>query len=179
MKSHGPWKIKDSEEKYKNPWIEVREDQVVRPDDQDGIYGVVTMKPGVSVLAIDENNEVYLTREFSYAIGEESLEVVSGGIDEGENPLEAAKRELKEELGIEAQDWVDLGLMNPFTKVINSPAYLFMARDLTQGEMNPEGTEQIEIVKVAFDEAVQMVQESKITHGQSSLVILKAQNVLK
>ncbi len=179
MKKHGPWKIKASKEEYKNPWIRVREDQVVRPDGQDGIYGVVTMKSGVSILAIDENDQVYLTREFSYAVGEETIEVVSGGIDDDETPIEAAKRELKEELGIEAKEWIKLGLVNPFTKVINSPAYLFAVRDLKVGETNRDGTEQIKIIKTKLEEAVQMVMDGRITHSPSCLVILKAQTMLK
>src|SRR3989344_4829272 len=86
MKKYGPWMIKSSEIKYKNPWIEVREDIVIRPDGKDGIFGVVNMKAGVSILAFDDEH-VYLTKEFKYGIGAESIETISGGIDEGEEPL--------------------------------------------------------------------------------------------
>ena len=92
MKTNGPWKIKDSQVKYKNPWISVREDQVIRPDGKDGIFGVVEMVAGASVLPLDDDGFVYLTKEFHYAIEQDSVEVVSGAIDEGETALEAAKR---------------------------------------------------------------------------------------
>jgi ADP-ribose pyrophosphatase len=179
MIKNGPWTIKDSEEKYKNPWIKVREDKVIRPDGKDGIFGIVEMVSGISVLPLDDEGFVYLTDEFHYAIEQNSIEVVSGAIDKDEKPIEAAKRELKEELGIEAEDWVELGLLNPFTTVVKSPANLFLARNLKFSQANPEGTETINIIKVKFEEAVKMVMESKITHAQSAVLILKVDQYLK
>ncbi|MBI4261915.1 NUDIX hydrolase [Candidatus Uhrbacteria bacterium] len=179
MYTNGPWKIKESHEKYKNPWIRVREDQVIRPDGEDGIFGVIEMVAGVSVLPLDDNGFVYLTKEFHYAIERDSIEVVSGAIDKGENSHEAAKRELKEELGIEATQWINLGIVNPFTTVVKSPATLFLAKNLHFSESNPEGTERINIVKVKFDEALRMVMESEITHGPSCVLILKVAEYLR
>ncbi len=118
MIKNGPWTIKASEEKYKNPWIRVQEDKVIRPDGKDGIFGIVEMVSGISVLPLDEEGFVYLTDEFHYGLQQNSIEVVSGAIDNDEKPIEAAKRELKEELGIEAENWVDFGLINPFTTVV-------------------------------------------------------------
>lgn len=175
---NGPWTIKETIPKYQNPWIEVKEDQVIRPDGKPGIFGVVNMKAGISVLPMDDQGFVYLTDEFHYAIEKDSIEVVSGAIDDDENPIDAAKRELEEELGILADEWTNLGEVNPFTTVIKSPAYLFLARKLTFTESNQEGTENIKLVKVRFEEAVKMVMESKITHGPSCVVILKAKGYL-
>lgn len=178
-KKHGPWTIKESVQKYKNNWIEVVEDQVIRPDNKEGIVGTVKMKPGISVLPIDDDNFVYLTEEFHYALGKNSIEVVSGGINQNETPLNAAKRELKEELGIEAKEWIDLGLVNPFTALINSPANLFLAKKLKFSKPKPEGTEIIKQVKVKLEDAVKMVIDSKITHGPSGVLILKTNEFLK
>lgn len=178
MKTNGPWKIKDGQIKYKNPWISVREDQVIRPDGKDGIFGVVEMVAGVSVLPIDDDGFVYLTKEFHYAIERDSIEVVSGAVDEGETTLDAAKRELKEELGVEAREWVDLGILNPFTTAIKSPATMFLAKGIIFSKANPEGTEKIDMVKAKLDDAVKMVMESEITHGPSCVLILKASKYL-
>lgn len=174
IRKNGPWIINRTEIKYKNPWIEVREDQVTRPDGKPGIFGVVGMKGGVSVLPLDEQGFVYLTCEFHYAIERESIEVVSGGRDnENEEFLETAKRELKEELGIIAKEWVPLGVVNPFTTVVHSPSHLFLARKLEFQKSEQEGTEIIDLVKVHFNEAVEMVMKSEITHGPSCVLILK------
>ncbi|MCK4553978.1 NUDIX hydrolase [Candidatus Parcubacteria bacterium] len=179
MNTNGPWKIKESHKKYKNSWINVREDKVIRPDGKDGIFGVVEMVEGVSVLPFDDSGYVYLTDEFHYAVKRDSIEVVSGGIDKKETPLNAAKRELREEIGILAEEWIDLGTVDPFTTVIKSPSIIYLARKLQFVEANPEGTEQIKIIKVKFDEAFKMVMESKITHGPSCILILKVSEYLK
>ena len=174
MKQNGPWKIKSSEQKYKNPWLEVVEDAVVRPDGKDGIYGTVKIKSGISVLPIDSEQNVYLIKEFKYPLGMESIETVGAGTEENEKYLETAKRELKEELGIEAKEWIDLGVAHPVTSFINSPNYLFLAKDIRLTERELDGAETMETVKVPLKEAVKMVMENKITEQKSCVLILKA-----
>lgn len=174
MKKHGPWQIVRSEEVYRDPWIAVRRDEVIRPDGKPGTHSVVTLKPGVTVLAIDDADNVFLTEEFHYGVGRVTVEAVSGGIEPGENPVETAKRELREELGIEAAEWVDLGVVDPFTASVVSPTRLYLARELRFGDPTPDGTEQIRRVTMKLADAVQKVIASEITHGPSCLVILKA-----
>jgi ADP-ribose pyrophosphatase len=173
MKEHGPWKITASREVYRDPWIAVVRDEVVRPDGDPGSYCVIHIKPGVSVLAMDDERRVYLTEEFHYAIGSETIEAVSGGIDEAENSLAAAKRELREELGIEATDWTDLGRVDPFTANVLSPTQLYLAQQLTFGATAQEGTELIRCRSFPLQEVVQMVMEGRITHAPSCVAILK------
>ena len=177
MKQHGPWKIVDSHDVYRDPWISVRQDDVIRPDGKTGTHSVVDLKPGVCVLAIDNHNSVYLTEEFHYAVGRVTLEAVSGGIECGEDPLLTAQRELEEEIGVQADEWIDLGICDPFTASVVSPTKLYMARTLTFGQSFPDGTERIRCVKMFLDEAIQKVMASEITHAPSCLVILKASRV--
>src|SRR5205807_6953045 len=92
MQQHGPWQILRSHEIYRDGWLEVRKDDVIRPDGLPGTHGVVRLKPGVSVLALDDENRVYLTDEFHYGVGRHTIEVVSGGREPDEAPLEAARR---------------------------------------------------------------------------------------
>jgi ADP-ribose pyrophosphatase len=171
---HGPWKILESHEVYRDSWITVRKDDVIRPDGKPGTHSVVTIKPGVTVLAMDHERSVYLTEEFHYGVGRITIEAVSGGIEPGERPLETAKRELREELGIEAEEWTDLGVVDPFTASVVSPTQLYLARKVRFGDQAPEGTEQIKCVKMTLAEAVQRVIDSEITHGPSCVLILKA-----
>ena len=118
MQRHGPWQIVRSHAIYKDAWLEVRKDDVIRPDGAPGTHGVVLLKPGVSVLALDEDRRVYLTDEFHYGVGRRTIEVVSGGREPDEEPLVAARRELEEELGIIAEDWLPLGSFDPFTTML-------------------------------------------------------------
>ncbi len=173
MKTNGPWKIESSKVIYHDPWVELIKDEVIRPDGKPGTYCVVNIKAGVSVLAMDADENVYLTEEFHYAIRKDSIETVSGGIDSGESPLQAAKRELKEELGIVADQWTAVGTVDPFTSSLYSPTELFLAQGLTFGEPSPEGTELITLKKFPFHEALQMVMKSEITHAPSCVLILK------
>ena len=178
MNQHGPWKIVNSHSVYTDPWLTVRRDDVIRPDGKPGTYSVVNLKPGVSVLAIDSKNNVYLTEEFHYGVGRVTLETVSGGIEADESPLLAAQRELQEEIGIKASTWHDLGRCDPFTASVVSPTSLFLACDLTIGDASPEGTEQIQCVELSFSEAIEKVMNNEITHAPSCLVILKAARFL-
>lgn len=178
-KKKGSWTILESKTVYKNPWIKVIEDKVIQPDNKEGIFAMVEMKSGVSVVPLDEKGNVYLTKEYHYAIAKETIEAISGGIDKGETKLVAAKRELQEEAGIIAAEWIDMGFVVPFTSVINSTNYMYMARNLQFVKRSLEGTEEIEIIKMPLQEAVQLVKESKIIHGATVILILKMKNYLQ
>lgn len=179
MKINGSWQIIESREKYKNHWMKVCEDQVIRPDGKDGIVCSVELTKGVLALPIGDDGSVYLIDQFRYVMEKNSIEVAGGGIDDGENPLDAAKRELKEELGIEAREWIDLGVVNPFTTIIRSSQKMFLARGLTFGEDAQDVTENIKMVKVKMEEAVKMVMDGIITHSPSCVLILKANEYKK
>jgi ADP-ribose pyrophosphatase len=174
MQQFGPWKIISSRDVYQDPWLLVRRDEVIRPDGHLGSYATVHIKRGVSVLAMDERQHVYLTSEFHYAVGRITLEVVSGGIDEDETAEQAALRELKEELGIDASKLTELGTVDPFTASINSPTKLFLAEQLTHGQASQEGTELITVTKLSLEDAYRAVMSGKITHAPSCTLILMA-----
>ena len=173
----GPWTIVQSKEVYRDAWMTVRQDNVVRPDGLPGTYSTVYIKPGVCVIPVDENGTCYLTKEFHYAVGRETVEGISGGIEEGETPEFAATRELEEEVGIIAGRLVPLGTVDPLTAAVLSPTKLFLASDLRFTQTKMESTECIERVEMPFHEVVRMAIESEITHGPSCVAILKA-NVL-
>jgi ADP-ribose pyrophosphatase len=132
------------------------------------------MKPGVCVLPIDYDQNVYLTSEFHYAIGRISLEGVSGGIEPDEAPETTAVRELQEELGLVAGHWEYLTSVDPFTTIVGSPTRLFLATQLSQVARAPEGTEQIETVKLPLLTALEKVGTGEISHAPTCVAILMA-----
>ncbi|PYS89366.1 MAG: NUDIX hydrolase [Acidobacteria bacterium] len=178
-RTHGPWTINGSTLKYKHKLLEVYEEQVTRPNGTPGVYATVKIKPGAAVLALDEDGYVYLARQFRYATGRESLEVVAGAIDDGERLEDAARRELREELGIEARELIPLGRVDPMESLIDSPSHLFLARRLQFIEAQQQGSEQIQIVKVSLAEACRLVYVNEITHGSSCVLILRADKFLR
>lgn len=180
MRENGPWKIKSTTAKYKSELIDLYEDEVIKPNGEPGTYSTVCVKPGVSVLPVDEEGSVYLARDFRYAVGRECVEAVAGAIDEGEPPVDAARRELKEELGIEAADFVELGIVDPMPSLVDSPSHLFLARGrLRFREKELEAGENVRTLKVKLSEALRMVIEGEITHGASCVLILRASDYLR
>jgi 8-oxo-dGTP pyrophosphatase MutT (NUDIX family) len=183
MKQNGPWKIKESIEKYKNNWITVTEHQVINPDQENGIFGIVKMVPGVSVLPLDGEGNIYITKEFRFAMERDGIEAIGGGIDKDEAPLEAAKRELLEEAGFIASNWISFGEIHPFASIINSPATLFLAEGLHDTkEKNLDGNEKfgkLEILKMPFTQAFNMVLSGEIVHGPTCVLILRANEYLR
>jgi 8-oxo-dGTP pyrophosphatase MutT (NUDIX family) len=176
-KKYGPWTIKSTENKYKDEFLELCVDQVIKPNGEPGHYATVRLKSGVAILPVDDKGDVYLTRQFRYAIGKDSLEVISGGIEEEGNPLEAAKREAEEELGIKAKKWTELGHFHLETSMIKGPVYLYLVKDLQFTQTHQDDTEDVKRVKMSLEEAVQLVMDSKITHGPSCVLLLKAQKL--
>ena len=125
------------------------------------------------MLPVDDEWNVYLTRQFRYAIGREDVEAVAGSID-GEGALDAARRETKEELGIQAAEWLDAGTVHFLTSITQCTSRQFIARGLSFGEPENEGTEDIESVKLTLHNTVEMVRCGEITDADTCLLILKA-----
>jgi ADP-ribose pyrophosphatase len=178
-KKHGPWTIKSSEQVYKDEFVEFWVDECVKPDGEPGRRATLRMLPGVSVLPVGDDGFVYMIRKFRYAVGKESVEAVQGAIDEGESAEAAARRELKEELGIEAREMVDLGLVDAVTSQVFSPSRLFLARGLTFGEPDREGTELLRPLKLKLEEAVRMVEDGEVTQSTTCVLVLKASRLMQ
>lgn len=173
MKKNGPWTIEKSSEKYRNDFFAVIEDAVINPGGEKGEYATIEMKPGVCVLPIDENGDVYLTKQFRYGFGAESLEVIAGGM-ESDDALENAKREAREEIGLEAEEWIEFGTAETDTSIVKSPAHFFIAKQLKFAEPEREAVEVMKIVKMSLNEAAEKVLSSEIRHAASCILILKA-----
>lgn len=177
-KQYGPWTILNSKTLYKNPWIKVVEDNVIQPDGKKGTYTTVYMLPGVSILPVDDEGNVYLTEEFRYAYKQTCTETISGGVEEGETHLETAKRELEEESGLKAKEFIYVGELNPFTSIIHSRHYLYIAKDLSNGEKHLEGTEVVQIKKVPLQTALKWVKTGKITHAATIVLLYTYEHML-
>lgn len=174
-----PFRVTATREVYRNPWIGVREDQYQLDDGTPGIYSVVEVIEGSAVLPVDDGGGVWLVREYKYAVGRASLECACGGLDAGESPLDAARRELREETGLEAEEWTPLGAVDPFTSAVRGPNHLFLARGLREAGRKPDAGEVIDIVRMSLDEAVERVMAGEVTHAASCVLILKAAMLIR
>jgi 8-oxo-dGTP pyrophosphatase MutT (NUDIX family) len=168
-----PWTTLESRPIYENPWIAVREDQVLRPDGHLGIYGVVHFKnKAIGVLPVDDDGHVWLVGQHRYPLDAYSWEIPEGGGPEGEAPEETARRELREETGLIAGRIEFLGRSHLSNSVSDEVAYLFRATELTHGPSEPEGTERLQVRRFDWATAWSMLQEGRITDSMSVIALL-------
>ena len=176
---HNPWQTLSTEIKYHNPWIRVREDQVVNPSGGRGIYGVVSMKnKALGIVPVDAAGNTWLVGQYRYPLNEYSWEIPMGGGPVELDILESAQRELREETGLTARRWTNIARLHTSNSVTDEEGFVFLAEDLEHGEVEPEETEDLRIWKLPLAEAVQMVMDNRITDAISVAGLLKAEKVL-
>lgn len=170
--TRNPWKTLASREVYDNPWLRIREDEVVRPDGEAGIYGVVHYKNVAIGIMPVEDDHIYLVGQYRYPLDQYSWEIPEGGCPEDEDLLSAARRELAEETGLRAKNWKLLGEAHLSNSVSDERAVWFLATELTQGEHEPEGTEQLNIRRLPAAQVFKMAVNGEITDALSLLAIM-------
>jgi len=168
-----PWKTRSSRLVYDNPWIRVREDEVLRPDGLPGIYGVVHFKNrAVGVLPVDQEGRIWLVGQYRYPLQAYSWEIPEGGSPESETPEATARRELREETGLTAGRLELIATAHLSNSVSDELAYVFRATELTLGTDEPEGSEQIAVRRLDWKEAVRMLRGGEITDSMSVIALL-------
>lgn len=171
----GPWTRLTRRVAYQNPWITIWHDEVTRPDGAPGIYGIVHFANlAVGVLALDEADRVLLVGQHRYVLDDYSWEIPEGGVPVGETALDGARRELREETGIDAAEWRELARSHLSNSVSDELAILYLATRLTAGVATPDGTESLDIRWLPFDEVLAMTADGRIT---DALTIIAVQRV--
>jgi 8-oxo-dGTP pyrophosphatase MutT (NUDIX family) len=159
---------------YENPWLTVWHDEVTRPDGQPGVYGVMHYANlAVGVVAIDGDDRVALVGQHRYTIDQYSWEIPEGGVPPGEDAQAGAARELREETGLVARHWQELTRLHLSNSISDEAAALFLATDLIPGPASPDGTEDLAVRWVAFDEALAMALDGRITDAMSVAALLQ------
>lgn len=176
---HNPWQIKGQKQVYDNPWIGVTEFDVINPSGGKGIYGKVHFKGwAIGVLALDEQFNTWLVGQYRFPLNQYSWEIPEGGGPLDIDPLLSAQRELLEETGLVAKDWTRIMEMHLSNSVSDEHAIIYLARNLSQETACPEETEQLQVRKLPFEEAYQLVEQGKITDSVSVAAILKVKLML-
>ena len=174
-----PWTIISSSTVYDNNWINVVEHKVINPAGGDGVYGKVHFKNlAIGVVALDEEGNIYLVGQYRFTLDAYSWEIPEGGSPLGVDPLDSAKRELKEETGIIARDWKKLLDIHLSNSVSDEKGYIYLATGLEFSEAEPEETEELQVQKIALEQAYQMVLDGTITDSLSVAGILRIKILL-
>jgi 8-oxo-dGTP pyrophosphatase MutT (NUDIX family) len=176
---NNPWQVIDEKNIYDNNWISLIHYNVINPSGGKGIYGKVHYKNiAVGVIPLDKDLNTYIVGQYRFALNQYSWEIPEGGCPLLEDPLDAAQRELKEETGLIAVNWVKILDMHLSNSVSDEFCVIYVAAGLSQHKAAPEETEQLVIKKIPFDELYQMVQKGIITDSISVAAVLKIKLML-
>lgn len=158
--------------------IKVYRDDVELPNGDKTTREVVRHPGGATVCAIDKDLNVTMVRQFRYAYAESVLELPAGKLEKGEDPSAAAKRELHEETGLVADELLPLGIMYPSPGYTDEIIYMYLAIHVEQDEQKLDKDEFVNVEKIPFGEAIQMVMQGGIADGKSQVALLKSYLIL-
>jgi len=173
-----PWIVKGMTHAFENDWFGIEEHDVIRPDGAKGYYGVIRVRRlAVGVLPIDAEGCVHLVGQWRFPLARYSWEMPEGGAEPGENALGCAERELAEETGLRAREWMQVLEMDLSNSLTDEQAVIFIATDLSPGEADPDPTEVLNRRKAHFLEVVERVAGGRIRDSLTVAAILRAHHM--
>jgi ADP-ribose pyrophosphatase len=157
------WKVVSHKKLLSSKFFSVDQEELISTKGKQIYYDTVNRRPISVVAPMNENYELYMVKQYRHMLKTHALELVAGHLEEGETPLDAAKRELKEEAGLKAKHWEEMAAVRDSASVINSEVHLFLAREIEESESEPEAEEEgIEMVKIPLKKAVEKVISGEI-----------------
>ncbi len=169
-----PWQTLGTRVVYENPWLRLEEHDAINPAGSPCTYGKVCFRnQAVGILPIDDDGNTWLVGQHRYTLDAWSWEIPEGGSPEGEDPVETARRELKEETGLTAANIELLCTLHTSNSVTDEEGFVYLATGLEEGETMFEETEDIEVSKLPIEEAVAMALRGEITDSMSLVALLR------
>ena len=163
----------ESKEIFNGRVIRVTLDKVQLEDGTTSTREVVHHHGGACVLPVDADGNVTMVRQFRYALGEELWELPAGKLEAGEDPFEAAKRELSEECGLTADTYTELGVVYPTVGYDSERIYLWAAEGLHTVGQHLDAGEFLDVVKMPFEQALRLVMDGTIKDSKTQVALLK------
>lgn len=169
-----PWTTLSSEKVYDSPWVSLTKHDVLNPNGNPGTYSVVHFKNlAIGILPLDKDHNTWIVGQYRYPLKQYSWEIPEGGGKLDVAPLDSAKRELLEEVGITANKWTKIQEMHLSNSASDEFCILYVAQDLSFGESEPEDTEQLEVRKLPFETLYKMVESGEVTDSLTVAAVLK------
>lgn len=174
-----PWTIKHQQTMYETPWIKVRHHDVLNAAGNHGIYGTVHFKNyAIGIVALDENNNTWLVGQYRFPLNQYTWEIPEGGGPVGQDPLESAKRELHEEVGVIAKNWKLIQELQLSNSATDEVAFLYLATHLSYTKSEPDEGEILQVKKLPFQEVYELVKSGAITDSLSVAAVLKVKMMM-
>lgn len=162
-----------SREVFSGKIMRVYLDEVELPDGRRAPREILRHNGGVCCAVLNERDEIAFVRQYRYVYGEVVTELPAGKLELGEDPLDAIKREVHEEIGAYGTDWRDMGKLYPTPGYCGEVIHLYTCRLSTTDAPQPDDDEILESMWVSFDEAVRMVMDGKLPDSKTQTLILK------
>lgn len=174
MEQRGPWRTVKEELRYETPWIAVSHHDVIDPSGRNGIYGVVHFKNlAIGIVPLDDEGNTWIVGQHRYPVDAYSWEIPEGGGRRDIPPLESAKRELREETGIEAQRWTEILRMDLSNSASDEHAIIYLAQDLAFHAPQPDHDEELAQRKLPFAELYSMVMRGDVRDSLTVAAVMK------
>jgi ADP-ribose pyrophosphatase len=154
--------------------VHLYKDEVVLPDGKNAAREVIRHQGAVCVTVIDDDKNVYLVRQYRYPFAAVTTEIPAGKLDAGETPLEGAKRELREETGIIADNYEYLGPLYTSPAIIDEVIHMYLATGLHFEKQDPDEDEFVEVIKINLNDLIQEINSGKIPDAKTQTAVLKA-----
>lgn len=173
------WQIKSTARILDAEYVKVDKDDVISPEGREiKDFYRVTIKDCVAIVAITPNNRIILKKEYRHCYGEELIEIPAGVLEDGEDPLNALKRELEEETGYVGKKWIYLGKTVESSAKLTNYMYIYLAEDCEKiSNQKLDYGEDIEVLEVELREAVEMIMNNEIICSSSIGAILKVERM--
>ncbi len=172
------YEVLESNLKYKGKVLEVYSDKVTMPNGNIATRETVVRGSAAGIVPVDKDGNIIFVRQYRHAVKGMTLEIPAGMLEEGEDPAVSAKRELEEETGNVAGKLTYVTKMVMSIGVCTETLYIYIATDLTDGVMNPDPDEFIEIEKYPLEEAIEMIYNGEIIDGKTSVALLAYKDFL-
>jgi len=163
---------------YEGKILNLRVDQVLLPNGKEGGREVVEFSGAVAIVPVTDDNKVLMVSQYRYPVAEVLLEIPAGKMDQGENPEECARRELKEETGCTTGSLVKMAEFYTTPGFTTELMHVYLARGLTFGEQSPDEDEFVKVEAIPFEKAIRMIFDGKIRDGKTIAGLLAAKNMM-
>ena len=158
---------------YDGKILQLYNDEILTPNGKTAYREIINHHGGASILPIDDEGNIYLVEQYRYAYKQLLLEIPAGKLEKGEDALECARRELKEEIGADCKEIKMIDLIYPTPGYTNEPLHIFLAKGLTFGDTKWDEDEFLNIKKIPFDKALDMVRSGELKDAKTVIAILR------
>lgn len=168
-----------SENVFDGRLLHVYSDKIELPNGRTSTREYIRHQGAVCVVPVTDRNEIIVVRQYRYPIGRVTVEIPAGKLDPGEKPLDAAKRELSEETGVESADITYIGGLYPSVAYTDEIIHMYMAKNLRYGKAHTDDDEFLDVQKIPVAEFVEKIMNGEIMDSKTQAAVLKVARILE